>query len=62
MADLNIPDAPSIAGTTHLHSGKVRDLYRIDEGEHAGRLLMVASDRISAYDFCLLYTSDAADE
>ena len=53
MADLNIPDAPAIPGATHLHSGKVRDLYRIDAGEHAGRLLMVASDRISAYDFVL---------
>ncbi|PUA79756.1 phosphoribosylaminoimidazolesuccinocarboxamide synthase [Nocardioides currus] len=53
MADFNIPDAPAIAGTTHLHSGKVRDLYRVEEGEHAGRLLMVASDRISAYDFVL---------
>jgi phosphoribosylaminoimidazole-succinocarboxamide synthase len=50
---LNIPDAPAIPGTTHLHSGKVRDLYRIDEGEHTGNLLMVASDRISAYDFVL---------
>jgi len=49
----NIPPAPVIPGTTHLHSGKVRDLYRIDEGEHAGQLLMVASDRISAYDFVL---------
>ncbi|HSX66557.1 phosphoribosylaminoimidazolesuccinocarboxamide synthase [Nocardioides sp.] len=53
---LNIPDAPEIPGTTHLHSGKVRDLYRIDEGEHAGNLLMVASDRISAYDFVLSST------
>lgn len=53
MADLNIPAAPAIEGTTHLHSGKVRDLYRIDAGEHEGRLLMVASDRISAYDFVL---------
>jgi phosphoribosylaminoimidazole-succinocarboxamide synthase len=53
VADLNIPAAPAIAGTTHVHSGKVRDLYRIDAGEHAGRLLMVASDRISAYDFVL---------
>lgn len=53
MADLDIPDAPVIPGTTHVHSGKVRDLYRIDEGEHAGRLLMVASDRVSAYDFVL---------
>lgn len=53
MGDLNIPPAPPIAGTVPLHSGKVRDLYRITEGEHAGRLLMVASDRISAYDFVL---------
>ncbi|WP_457208058.1 phosphoribosylaminoimidazolesuccinocarboxamide synthase [Nocardioides sp. P5_C9_2] len=53
MADHNIPDAPALDGATHLHSGKVRDLYRIESGEHAGRLLMVASDRISAYDFVL---------
>lgn len=52
----NIPPAPAIDGTTHLHSGKVRDLYRVDAGEHAGRLLMVASDRISAYDFVLAST------
>ena len=50
---LNLPDAPAIEGATHLHSGKVRDLYRLESGEHAGRLLMVASDRISAYDFVL---------
>lgn len=56
MVDLNIPPAPVIQGTTHLHSGKVRDLYRIDEGEHTGHLLMVASDRISAYDFVLSST------
>ncbi|NYE35961.1 phosphoribosylaminoimidazole-succinocarboxamide synthase [Nocardioides cavernae] len=53
MADLQLPTAPVIDGTTHLHSGKVRDLYRVDSGEHQGRLLMVASDRISAYDFVL---------
>ncbi len=53
MPDFNIPDAPAIEGTAHLHSGKVRDLYRIEGGEHAGRLLMVASDRMSAYDFVL---------
>ena len=53
VADLKIPEAPAIEGTTHVHSGKVRDLYRINAGEHAGRLLMVASDRISAYDFVL---------
>ena len=47
------PAAPAIEGATHLHSGKVRDLYRIESGAHEGRLLMVASDRISAYDFVL---------
>ena len=36
-------------GLTHLHSGKVRDLYATD----TGHLLMVASDRISAYDYVL---------
>lgn len=45
--------AEPIPGCTHLHSGKVRDLYRVEQGEHAGRLLMVASDRISAYDYVL---------
>lgn len=38
-----------IPGATHLHSGKVRDLYTLPDGH----LLMVASDRISAYDFVL---------
>ena len=52
----NIPAAPAIEGTTHLHSGKVRDLYVVDGGEHAGRLLMVASDRISAFDHVLATT------
>jgi len=46
---LNIPPAPEIEGATHLHSGKVRDLYRLADGH----LLMVASDRISAYDWVL---------
>ncbi|GAA1922708.1 phosphoribosylaminoimidazolesuccinocarboxamide synthase [Nocardioides lentus] len=53
MADLAIPPAPALPGATHLHSGKVRDLYRLEEGPHAGRLLMVASDRVSAYDHVL---------
>ncbi|MFL6105321.1 MAG: phosphoribosylaminoimidazolesuccinocarboxamide synthase [Marmoricola sp.] len=51
--DLNIPEAPAIDGAEHIHSGKVRDLYRMTSGPQAGRLLMVASDRISAYDFVL---------
>ena len=33
----------------HLHSGKVRDLYETPDGN----LLMVASDRISAYDWIM---------
>ena len=45
----NIPAAPAIEGATHIHSGKVRDLYRLEDGS----LLMVASDRISAYDHVL---------
>jgi phosphoribosylaminoimidazole-succinocarboxamide synthase len=44
-----MPAAPAIDGATHLHSGKVRDLYELPDG----RLLMVASDRISAFDFIL---------
>ncbi|MFC4058529.1 phosphoribosylaminoimidazolesuccinocarboxamide synthase [Planomonospora corallina] len=40
----------------HLHSGKVRDLYQTDDG----LLLMVASDRISAYDHTL--TPDIPDK
>lgn len=42
-------EATTIDGMRHVHSGKVRDLYDIGDG----RLLMVASDRISAYDFVL---------
>ena len=49
----HIPPAPEIPGATHLHSGKVRELYRLDSGPQAGRLLMVASDRISAFDYVL---------
>ncbi|MBA2954667.1 phosphoribosylaminoimidazolesuccinocarboxamide synthase [Nocardioides sp. MAH-18] len=49
MAELNIPTAPAIEGATHLHSGKVRDLYELPGGD----LLMVASDRISIFDFVL---------
>ncbi len=36
-------------GARHVHSGKVRDLFELPDG----RLLMVASDRISAFDFVL---------
>jgi phosphoribosylaminoimidazole-succinocarboxamide synthase len=41
--------AAAPAGLTHVHSGKVRDLYRLSDD----RLLMVAGDRISAFDYVL---------
>lgn len=40
---------PSLSSYAHLAGGKVRDLYTIDD-DH---LLLVASDRISAYDHVL---------
>ena len=43
------PAAPEIAGWKHLRTGKVRDLYNNEKGE----LLIVASDRISAFDWVL---------
>jgi phosphoribosylaminoimidazole-succinocarboxamide synthase len=49
----NIPPAPELPGARHVHSGKVRDLYELIEGPHAGKLLMVASDRLSIFDFVL---------
>lgn len=41
--------APELPGLRYLTSGKVRDLYEVD----AGTLLMVASDRMSAFDVVL---------
>jgi len=43
------PVAPELDGLRHLTSGKVRDIYEVD----AGHLLLVASDRISAFDVVL---------
>lgn len=43
------PPAPAITGWSHLRTGKVRDLYTNESGE----LLIVASDRISAFDWVL---------
>jgi len=43
------PQAPEIPGAKHIHSGKVRDLYELESGD----LLMVASDRQSAFDWIL---------
>ena len=43
------PPAPIIEGWKHLRTGKVRDLYTNESGE----ILLVASDRISAFDWVL---------
>ncbi|MFJ1596003.1 phosphoribosylaminoimidazolesuccinocarboxamide synthase [Streptomyces sp. NPDC088261] len=43
------PEPLEVPGLVHLHTGKVRDLYR----NEAGDLVMVAGDRISAYDWVL---------
>ncbi|KPI06372.1 MULTISPECIES: phosphoribosylaminoimidazolesuccinocarboxamide synthase [unclassified Streptomyces] len=43
------PEPVQVPGLVHLHTGKVRELYR--DGD--GNLVMVASDRISAYDWVL---------
>ncbi|CAB4668433.1 unannotated protein [freshwater metagenome] len=43
------PPAPSIPGWDHLRTGKVRDLYT----NATGQLLIVASDRVSAFDWVL---------
>ncbi|MFE2601410.1 phosphoribosylaminoimidazolesuccinocarboxamide synthase [Streptomyces sp. NPDC057617] len=43
------PEPLQVPGLVHIHTGKVRDLYRSE----AGDLVMVASDRISAYDWVL---------
>ena len=53
-----MPDSTlDLPGYTHVYSGKVRDLYApvdLATGQpRRDRLLLVASDRISAYDFVL---------
>lgn len=55
-----VSDYLELPGFTHVYSGKVRDLYEPAEGhsDHtagglAGRMLVVASDRVSAFDHVL---------
>ena len=43
------PTAPEIEGWKHFRTGKVRDLYTNDQNQ----ILLVASDRISAFDWVL---------
>ncbi|MGC5629350.1 phosphoribosylaminoimidazolesuccinocarboxamide synthase [Georgenia sp. Z1344] len=51
-----VGEAPHLRGWTHVYSGKVRDMY-VPADQESGRggdvVLMVASDRISAYDHVL---------
>jgi phosphoribosylaminoimidazole-succinocarboxamide synthase len=42
--------ASTIAGWKHVYSGKVRDLYESEDASLADLILIVASDRISAFD------------
>ncbi|MGP6170471.1 phosphoribosylaminoimidazolesuccinocarboxamide synthase [Microbacterium sp. A196] len=51
---MSIPtsEANSIPGWRHLYSGKVRDLYASADPADT-RILVVASDRVSAFDFVL---------
>ena len=43
---ISVPSSPRVNSLEHIASGKVRDIYRIDD-QH---LLFVASDRLSAFD------------
>ena len=49
MAVMPAAAPPAPPGFHHVHSGKVRDLYAAEDGA----LILVASDRISAFDFVL---------
>jgi phosphoribosylaminoimidazole-succinocarboxamide synthase len=44
---------PNVGLPRPSYSGKVRDLYDVPDDDHGGRLLMVASDRMSAFDVVL---------
>ena len=43
----------AIAGWTHTYSGKVRDLYESEDPKLSHLILVVASDRVSAFDTVL---------
>lgn len=55
MTDTAAPSpAADLPGWTHVYSGKVRDLYRpTDADAQPDRVLVVASDRVSAFDHVL---------
>lgn len=45
--------APAVAGWVHVYSGKVRDLYESENPDLQHLILVVASDRVSAFDTVL---------
>ena len=49
MTAAGSPAPGSLPGLRHVYSGKVREIYRTDDGV----LLLVATDRISAFDYVL---------
>ncbi|GAB3440616.1 phosphoribosylaminoimidazolesuccinocarboxamide synthase [Phycicoccus ginsengisoli] len=57
MTSSRLESPPALPGYVHVYSGKVRDLYApVDAATGAARddqLLLVASDRLSAFDFIL---------
>ncbi|AWB87350.1 phosphoribosylaminoimidazolesuccinocarboxamide synthase [Mycetocola zhujimingii] len=46
-------ESTDLAGWKHVYSGKVRDLYERADGTASDSLLVVASDRVSAFDHVL---------
>ncbi len=55
MAELydSTQNAPAVAGWVHTYSGKVRDLYESTDPKLKHLILVVASDRVSAFDHVL---------
>jgi phosphoribosylaminoimidazole-succinocarboxamide synthase len=55
LAELNnsTQNAPAVAGWVHVYSGKVRDLYESTDPKLNHLILVVASDRVSAFDHVL---------
>lgn len=51
MSSVKTVSETSVAGLTLIHRGKVRDVYKVSESQ----LLLVATDRISAFD-CVIPT------
>jgi phosphoribosylaminoimidazole-succinocarboxamide synthase len=48
-----VSESTDLAGWKHVYSGKVRDLYERADGSASDTLLVVASDRVSAFDHVL---------